>query len=85
MAHFLSTLPAMHELIQCTEGPYKAEGVYAQVQAQASVWAPTHADSIKVKTALGDCDYYAFPRSSTLADQAGFVDFKNADGGTGKP
>ena len=55
------------------------------MQAQASVWAPTHADSLKVKTALGDCDYYAFPRSSTLADQAGFVDFKNADGGTGKP
>ena len=38
-----------------------------------------------VKAALGDCDYFTCPKGDAPTDKSGFVDFTNADGGTGKP
>ena len=83
-AAFDTALPALKELSKMA-APYKAEGKYASVQAQATIWATTPAEAVEVKKALGDCDYYTFPKSDGIKDKAGFVDFKNADGGTGKP
>lgn len=78
---FKTTLPKIKTLTVKTNGAYTATGKYSKVAPQAQIWAKSEAQADDVKKAMGDCDYYTFPK----AQKSGFVDFKNSDGGTGQP